>query len=603
MLFKRAFPIVGSLLPIIILKGANKLFRLAKYLKHYKIQSIFGPLFKLIEACFELAVPLIMADIIDTGIRNEDASYILWRGGILVLLGVLGLTCSLTAQYFAAKASVGFGQELRTALFKHINTLSYTEIDKLGSHTLVTRMTSDINQAQTGVNMILRLFLRSPFIVLGSVIMAFTISVRLTLIFLIISPALAFVIYKIMTSTIPRYKKVQKTLDKTNLITSENLVGTRVVRAFSRQKDEQEEFEKNAEELYKMQVAAGKISAIMNPATYVLVNLAIAAILWFGGKSVDTGSISQGEVIALLNYMNQILLALLAVALLVTNITKMYACAGRINEVFDVHTSVSDEGSTPVSEKSGSPRVEFRNVSFRYSGSGEDTLEDISFTAQKGETVGIIGGTGSGKTSVINLIPRFYDVSQGSVLVDGTDVKSYPFSQLRHKMGIVPQKAVLFKGSVRDNMRWRDENATDEDIWQALEIAQAKDFVEQKQGQLDFEILQQGKNLSGGQRQRLTIARALVGKPEILILDDSASALDLVTDAALRRAIAEKTQGMTVFIVSQRISSIRSADKIIVLEDGRIAGIGTHSELYKSCGVYKEICLSQLSEKEVAQHG
>ena len=579
------------------------MFRLAKYLKHYKIQSIFGPLFKLIEACFELAVPLIMADIIDTGIRNEDASYILWRGGILVLLGVLGLTCSLTAQYFAAKASVGFGQELRTALFKHINTLSYTEIDKLGSHTLVTRMTSDINQAQTGVNMILRLFLRSPFIVLGSVIMAFTISVRLTLIFLIISPALAFVIYKIMTSTIPRYKKVQKTLDKTNLITSENLVGTRVVRAFSRQKDEQEEFEKNAEELYKMQVAAGKISAIMNPATYVLVNLAIAAILWFGGKSVDTGSISQGEVIALLNYMNQILLALLAVALLVTNITKMYACAGRINEVFDVHTSVSDEGSTPVSEKSGSPRVEFRNVSFRYSGSGEDTLEDISFTAQKGETVGIIGGTGSGKTSVINLIPRFYDVSQGSVLVDGTDVKSYPFSQLRHKMGIVPQKAVLFKGSVRDNMRWRDENATDEDIWQALEIAQAKDFVEQKQGQLDFEILQQGKNLSGGQRQRLTIARALVGKPEILILDDSASALDLVTDAALRRAIAEKTQGMTVFIVSQRISSIRSADKIIVLEDGRIAGIGTHSELYKSCGVYKEICLSQLSEKEVAQHG
>lgn len=603
MLFKRAFPIVGSLLPIIIPKGANKLFRLAKYLKHYKIQSIFGPLFKLIEACFELAVPLIMADIIDTGIRNEDASYILWRGGILVLLGVLGLTCSLTAQYFAAKASVGFGQELRTALFKHINTLSYTEIDKLGSHTLVTRMTSDINQAQTGVNMILRLFLRSPFIVLGSVIMAFTISVRLTLIFLIISPALAFVIYKIMTSTIPRYKKVQKTLDKTNLMTSENLVGTRVVRAFSRQKDEQEEFEKNAEELYKMQVAAGKISAIMNPATYVLVNLAIAAILWFGGKSVDTGSISQGEVIALLNYMNQILLALLAVALLVTNITKMYACAGRINEVFDVHTSVSDEGSTPVSEKSGSPRVEFRNVSFRYSGSGEDTLEDISFTAQKGETVGIIGGTGSGKTSVINLIPRFYDVSQGSVLVDGTDVKSYPFSQLRHKMGIVPQKAVLFKGSVRDNMRWRDENATDKDIWQALEIAQAKDFVEQKQGQLDFEILQQGKNLSGGQRQRLTIARALVGKPEILILDDSASALDLVTDAALRRAIAEKTQGMTVFIVSQRISSIRSADKIIVLEDGRIAGIGTHSELFSTCGVYKEICLSQLSEKEVAQHG
>ena len=579
------------------------MFRLAKYLRHYKIQSIFGPLFKLIEACFELAVPLIMADIIDTGIKNEDSSYILWRGGVLVLLGVLGLTCSLTAQYFAAKASVGFGQELRTALFKHINSLSYTEIDKLGSHTLVTRMTSDINQAQTGVNMILRLFLRSPFIVLGSVIMAFTISVKLTLIFLIMSPALAFVIYLIMSRTIPRFKKVQKTLDKTNLMTSENLVGTRVVRAFSRQKDEQEEFEKNAEQLRRMQIVAGRISAVMNPATYVLVNLAIAAILWFGGKTVDIGGITQGEVIALLNYMNQILLALLAVALLVTNITRMYACAGRIGEVFDVHTSISDEGNSPVSEKKGAPRVQFKGVSFRYKGSGENVLEGIDFCAAKGETIGIIGGTGSGKSSVINLIPRFYDATEGSVLIDGVDVKLYPFSQLRAKIGIVPQKAVLFKGSVRDNMRWRDRDATDEQIWQALEIAQAKDFTEQKQGQLDFEILQEGKNLSGGQRQRLTIARALVGRPEILILDDSASALDLVTDAALRKAIAEKTSRMTVFIVSQRISSIRNADRIIVLEDGKIAGIGTHMELYRSCGVYKEICLSQLSEKEVAQHG
>ena len=579
------------------------MFRLAKYLKHYKIQSIFGPVFKLIEACFELAVPLIMADIIDTGIKNEDASYILWRGGILVLLGVLGLTCSLTAQYFAAKASVGFGQELRTALFKHIGTLSYTEIDKLGSHTLVTRMTSDINQAQTGVNMILRLFLRSPFIVLGSVIMAFTISVKLTLIFLLISPALAFVIYKIMSATIPRYKRVQKTLDRTNLLTSENLVGTRVIRAFSRQKDEQQEFEKNAEQLRRMQIVAGRISAVMNPATYVLVNLAIAAILWFGGKSVDTGSITQGEVIALLNYMNQILLALLAVALLVTNITKMYACSARINEVFDVSTTISDDGNTTVTADPKAPTVEFRGVSFAYAGAGENTLEDISFTAAKGETIGIIGGTGSGKSSVVNLIPRFYDTSSGSVLVDGTDVKSYPFAQLRSKIGIVPQKAVLFKGTVRDNMRFRDENATDDDIWQALEIAQAKDFVQQKQGKLGFEILQQGKNLSGGQRQRLTIARALVGKPEILILDDSASALDLVTDAALRKAIAEKTQGMTVFIVSQRISSIRNADRIIVLEDGKIAGIGTHAELFRTCGVYKEICLSQLSEKEVAQYG
>lgn len=579
------------------------MFRLARFLKNYKIQSIFGPLFKLIEACFELAVPLIMADIIDTGIKNEDSSYILWRAGLLVLLGVLGLTCSLTAQYFAAKASVGFGKELRSALFKHINTLSYAEIDRLGSHTLVTRMTSDINQAQTGVNMVLRLFLRSPFIVLGSVIMAFTISVKLTLIFLIMSPALAFVIYKIMSATIPRFKKVQSTLDKANLQTSENLTGTRVVRAFSRQKDEQEEFEKNTEQLRIMQITAGRISAVMNPATYVLVNLSIAAILWFGGKSVDTGSITQGEVIALLNYMNQILLALLAVALLVTNITRMYACASRINEVFDVHTSVSDEGNTAVPEDKSAPRVEFRNVSFCYAGSGENTLDDITFAVQKGETVGIIGGTGAGKSSVINLIPRFYDATSGSVLVDGTDVKLYPFSQLRGKIGIVPQKAVLFKGTVRENMRWRDENATDEQIWNALEIAQAKDFILQKQGQLDYEILQQGKNLSGGQRQRLTIARALVGDPEILILDDSASALDLATDAALRRSIAEKTEGMTVFIVSQRISSIRSADKIIVLDDGRIAGMGTHMQLYKTCEVYKEICLSQLSEKEVAQHG
>lgn len=578
------------------------MFRLAKYLKHYKIQSIFGPLFKLIEACFELAVPLIMADIIDTGIRNEDSSYILWRGGLLILLGVLGLTCSLTAQYFAAKASVGFGTELRSALFSHINSLSYSEIDKLGSNTLVTRMTSDINQAQTGVNMILRLFLRSPFIVLGSVIMAFTISVRLTLIFLIISPLLAFVIYKIMSLTIPRYKRVQKTLDKTSLITSEALVGTRVIRAFSRQKDEQTEFENNAEELRRMQLIAGKISAVMNPATYVIVNLAIAAILWYGGKAVDLGTITQGEVIALLNYMNQILLALLAVALLVTNITKMYASAGRINEVFDVSPSVSDKDNQPVTAVTASPAVEFCGVTFSYTTGGENVLENISFAANKGETIGIIGGTGSGKSSVVNLIPRFYDPSQGSVLVDGVDVKKYPFTQLRGKIGIVPQKAVLFKGTIRDNMRWRDSSATDEQIMTALEIAQADEFVKQKQGVLDYEILQEGKNLSGGQRQRLTIARALVGSPEILILDDSASALDLATDARLRKAIAEQTADMTVFIVSQRISSIKNADRIIVLEDGKIAGTGTHSELYKSCGVYREICLSQLSEKEVAQN-
>lgn len=577
------------------------MFRLAKYLKNYKKESVIGPLFKLIEACFELAVPLVMANIIDVGIKNSDKPYIWKMGGVLVLLGILGLSCSLTAQYFAAKASLGFATALRTDLFKHINTFSYSEIDKIGSHTLVTRMTSDINQTQTGVNMVLRLFLRSPFIVLGSIIMAFTISVKLTLIFLIIAPCLAFVIYKIMSITVPQYKVVQKKLDKTNLMTSENLTGARVIRAFSRQHDEEKEFRDNAEELRKLQLIAGKISALMNPATYVIVNAAIIAIIWFGGKTVDTGAITQGEVIALVNYMNQILLALLALALLVTSITKMQASASRINDVFDIETSISDKGNTEVSPKNGSAQVEFKNVDFCYGAGEENALENINFSVKKGETIGIIGGTGSGKSSVINLIPRFYDPQNGQVLVCGTDVKKYPLKQLRGLVGIVPQKAVLFKGTIRDNMKWRKKDASDEEIKKALEIAQAADFVNQKPEKLDHMILQEGKNLSGGQRQRLTIARALVGDPEILILDDSASALDLATDAALRKAVANNTDGMTVFIVSQRISSIKNVDKIIVMDDGKIAGIGVHKELYKTCEVYKEICLSQLSEKEVSE--
>jgi ABC transporter, ATP-binding protein len=433
--------------------------------------------------------------------------------------------------------------------------------------------------------------------------MAFSISVKLTLIFLIIAPCLAYVIYLIMHITIPQYKNIQKKLDKTNLMTSETLTGARVIRAFSRQKDEEKEFADNTEELRRQQIIAGRISALMNPATYVIVNFAIIAIIWFGGKTVYTGFISQGEVIALVNYMNQILLALLAMAILVTNITKMQASAIRINDVFDVEPSVSDKDNKPVATDGNAPCVEFRNCFFSYASAEADSLSDISFKAMKGETIGIIGGTGSGKTSLINLIPRFYDVRQGEVLVDGVDVKEYPFSQLRGMIGIVPQKAVLFKGTIRHNMQWRDKNATDEDIWNALDIAQAKDFVEKKPDKLDEMILQEGKNLSGGQRQRLTIARALVGDPEILILDDSASALDLATDARLRKAIHEKTSGMIVFIVSQRISSIKSADKIIVLDDGKIAGIGTHSELYKGCEVYKEICLSQLSEKEAQANG
>lgn len=579
------------------------MFRLFRYLRNYKKESFIGPLFKLIEACFELAVPIVMANIIDIGIKNGDKAYIWKMGGIMVLLGFLGLACALTAQFFAAKASVGFGTALRRDLFRHINTLSYSEIDSIGSHTLVTRMTADINTAQAGVNILLRLLLRSPFIVLGSIIMAFTISVKLTLIFLIIAPCLAYVIYKIMSITIPRYKVIQKTLDRTNLMTSETLTGARVIRAFSRQQDEEESFRKNTEELNRLQINAGRINALMNPLTYVIVNLAIAAIIWFGGKTVYSGAITQGEVIALVNYMNQILLALLAMAILVTNITKMQASAIRINDIFDVKTTVSEEGNTAVKSVENAPCVEFRDVDFSYNSSEENSLEGLSFAVGRGETVGIIGGTGSGKTSVINLIPRFYDAAKGCVLVDGVDVKKYPLKQLRGKIGIVPQKAILFKGTVRDNMKWRDKTASDEEIWRALDIAQAADFIKDKPSQLDETIMQEGKNLSGGQRQRLTIARALVGNPEILILDDSASALDFATDARLRKAIAEKTQGMTVFIVSQRISSIKNVDRIIVLDDGKIAGIGSHKELYKNCGVYKEICLSQLSEKEVQDIG
>lgn len=579
------------------------MLKLFRYLKNYKKESVIGPLFKLIEACFELAVPIVMANIIEVGIKTENKQYIWKMGGIMVLLGVLGLACSLTAQYFAAKASVGFGTELRRDLFRHINKLSYSEIDSVGSSTLITRMTADINTAQSGVNILLRLLLRSPFIVIGAVIMAFTISVKLTLIFLVIAPCLAYVIYKVMSSTVPRYKVIQSTLDKANLLTGETLTGARVIRAFSREKDTEEEFRQNTEELRRLQLIAGKISALMNPLTYVIVNAAIGVLLWFGGKSVFSGAINQGEVIALINYMNQILLALLAVAILVTNITRMQASATRVNDIFAIEPSITDDGNSEVTADMNAPAVEFRNVRFSYHGSDELALENINFTVGRGECVGIIGGTGSGKTSVVNLIPRFYDCTEGAVLVDGTDVREYPLSQLRHKIGIVPQKAVLFKGTVRDNMKWRNKDADDEEIIGALKLAQAYDFVMEKPDKLDEMILQEGKNLSGGQRQRLTIARAFVGSPEIVILDDSASALDLATDAKLRRAISEQSEGMTVFIVSQRISSIKNVDKIIVLDDGRVAGIGTHRELFSSCDVYKEICLSQLSEKEVREIG
>lgn len=577
------------------------MLKLFRYLKNYKLQSILGPLFKLTEACFELAVPLVMANLIDVGIKNEDTDYILKMGMILLLLGVLGLAASLTAQFFAARASLGFGTELRRDLFHHINTLTHKEIDSLGSSTLVTRMTVDIDQAQTGINMLLRLFLRSPFIVIGAVIMAFTVSVKLTLIFLIASPLLAAVIFFVMKRTVPLFRSIQKKLDRTTLTVGENLSGVRVIRAFSRQEDEREAFEKNAGELLELQLKAGRISALTNPCTYVIVYAALIAIIWFGGVSVDAGGLTQGELIALISYMNQILLALLAVALLVTSLTRAQASSHRINEVFAVKPSFTDEGNTEQTPDSGKPAVEFKNVSFSYHDNDEHALKNISFTAEKGETVGIIGGTGCGKSTLVSLIPRFYEAGEGEVTVCGNPVDKYPFAQLRGMIGYVPQKAELFRGTVAENLRYRSKSAPDEELWRALEISQSADFVREKPEGLDTLIVSGGKNLSGGQRQRLTIARALVGSPEILILDDSASALDLATDAALRRAIKNETKGMTVFIVSQRVSSIRFADKILVLDDGELAGIGTHEQLLESCPVYREICTSQqYSDREGA---
>jgi ATP-binding cassette subfamily B multidrug efflux pump len=586
--------------PAEIRKEFAAMRKLIRFLSRYKVESIVGPLFKLLEASFELVVPLIMAGIIDTGIRSGDSAYIYRMGGLLILMGVLGLVCSLTAQYFAAKAAMGFGTELRSALFQHINRLSHAEIDRLGTSSLITRLTSDVNQAQSGVNLVLRLFLRSPFIVVGAIIMAFTIDVKLTLIFLAATPLLALAIYLVMAKTIPAYKAIQNKLDHVSLITRENLSGVRVIRAFSRQQDEQSRFEQAGDGLMRMQLAAGRISALMNPVTFVIVNLAILALIWFGGVSVDGGRISQGQLVALVNYMTQILTALVALANLIISFTRASASAIRINEVFAIAPSICDSASASPAPVPNAPRVSFDKAGLAYANSSEEALSGVSFCAMPGEVIGIIGGTGSGKSTLVSLIPRFYEATSGTVLVDGHPVQEYPQAGLRSRIGMVPQKAVLFKGSVRDNMRWGKPDATDEEINQALEIAQAREFVEQREGGLDAEIEQGGRNLSGGQRQRLTIARALVGKPDILILDDSASALDFATDAKLRRAIREKTQGMTVFIVSQRAGSIRHADQIVVLDDGRMVGLGRHETLLKNCEVYREICLSQLSESEVS---
>ena len=579
--------------------------KLLIYLKDYKKESIIGPLFKLLEATFELIVPVIMAHIIDIGIKNQDTLYIWKMGAVLVIFGILGLTCSLLAQYFAAKAAVGFGTALRHDLFWHIENLSHAEVDKAGSSTLVVRMTSDVNQVQSGVNLVLRLFLRSPFIVVGALVMAFTINWKAAMVFVVTVPLLAFVIYGIMVITIPLYKKVQRELDEVLLTTRENLTGVRVIRAFRTQKLERETFEHKSDVLMAIQMHVGKISASLNPLTYIIVNAGIIAVIWFGGIQVNVGDMTQGEVIALVNYMTQTLLALVALANLIITFTKALASAGRINEVFAMKPGIVDgneKESTVQQTEELKTAVSMEDVTFYYQESKEPAVEHISFTAKKGETIGIIGGTGSGKSTLVSLIPRFYDVTEGQVLVNGKDVREYKVENLRSKVGMVPQKAVLFHGTIRDNMKMGREDASDEEIFAALKTAQALEIVENKPGKLDTVLSEGGKNLSGGQRQRLTIARALVRNPEVLILDDSASALDFATDANLRKAIAEDANNMTVFIVSQRAASIMHADKIIVLDDGQMVGYGTHQELLKQCEVYQEICYSQFSKEEVQDH-
>lgn len=594
--------------------------RLFSYMKDYKLESILGPLFKMLEASFELFVPLVVARMVDVGIRGRDSGYILKMGGVLVLLALIGLACSLTAQYFAAKAATGAATSLRNDLFSHIGRLSYTEIDTVGTSTLITRMTSDINQVQSGINMTLRLLLRSPFVVFGAMVMAFTVDVRSAFVFVVTIPVLCVVVFGIMAVSMPLYKSVQRQLDKVLLTTRENLLGVRVIRAFNRQKSETEKFDRENGNLVRMQVFVGKISALLNPVTYVIINIAVVAVIWVGAEQADSGIITQGKVIALVNYMSQILVELIKMANLIIIISKAVACMNRVDSIFKVESSIEDKGRhgsrKPGSQNSGSqnsgpqnpgpqnpglriPKVEFKDMEFVYAGAKEPALKDISFCAMAGQTIGVIGGTGSGKSTLVNLIPRFYDAASGQVLVDGTDVREYSLDELRDKTGVVPQKSVLFKGTLRDNMRWGKQDASDEEIYRALDTAQAREFVDSKGEGLDLYIDQGGHNLSGGQRQRLTIARALVRRPEVLIMDDSASALDFATDARLRKAIRENTGDMTVFIVSQRATTIKSADTILVLDEGRLAGMGTHKELLKDCQVYREICLSQLSKEEV----
>lgn len=574
--------------------------KLYVYLNNYKKECVLAPLFKMLEASFELIIPLVVSAIIDVGIANGDGNYIGRMCLVMVALGLCGLVSSVTAQYFAAKAAAGFGTKVRHALFSHIQGFSFSEIDKMGTATLITRMTSDINQVQSGVNMVLRLFLRSPFIVLGAMVMAFTIDVKAALIFVVTIPLLSFVVFGVMAISIPLYRKVQERLERVLGITRENLTGARVIRAFHKEEEEKERFEEGLENLTSIQTYVGKISAFLNPVTYVIINAATLVLLYTGAVQVNLGNLTQGEVVALVNYMSQILVELIKLANLIITITKAVACARRVSSVLELKSTMPAEPSGRESEDDKDDKdvmVQFSHVGLTYQGAGAESLSDIDFSVKRGETVGIIGGTGSGKTSLVHLIPRFYDAMRGEILVDGKNVKDYPLEELRQKVGIVMQKAVLFQGTIRENLCWGKADATEEELRKALETAQAKEVVDGKEGKLDAPVEQGGKNFSGGQRQRLTIARALVRKPEILILDDSASALDYATDARLRKAIREMEEAPTVFIVSQRTSSIQHADKIIVLDDGQVAAVGVHEQLLESCEVYREIYDSQYKKQ------
>ncbi|WP_316609322.1 ABC transporter ATP-binding protein [uncultured Ruminococcus sp.] len=578
------------------------MIKLRRFLKGYKKEVIIGPLCKLFEAILELFVPLVMANIIDVGINElHDTGYVLRMGGVLILLAATGLTSALFCQYFASKASQGAGTEIRRALFRHINSLSHAELDRLGTPSLITRITNDTNQVQQNIAMCIRLLTRAPFIIIGSLIMAMSINLRMSLIFFGAALLIALTLYIVMSRSVPLYAAVQKKLDKIGLISRENLSGNRVIRAFSKQNTEKARVDAATEDLTRTSVRVSKLSALLSPITYLVTDCAIIAIVWFGAVNVNAGGMKTGDIVALVSYMTQILLAMVVVANLVILMTKAGASAKRINEVFETKPSVAEINHDYISAKENTPKIEFRNVRFNYSSDGDDELSGISFTVKNGQTVGIIGGTGSGKSTLISLIPRFYDTSDGAVLVDGNDVRDYPFEQLRKKFGIVPQQSVLFSGTIRDNMKWQNPDASDEEINRALQIAQAAEFVDKLPNGLDSRVEQGGKNFSGGQRQRLCIARAIVSQPEILILDDSFSALDFATDAALRKGLAENAKGATVLIVTQRCSTIKNADLILVLSDGRLAGQGRHEELFESCEVYRDICLSQLSETEVAK--